>query len=256
MNVGDLEDAFFSFIDWCTAESDDTRVTFSEESPVSVSIKAEIIKEHLIGDWQNIQAKLTNLKSEIGTYKATLLKYVVGVDDKHMLDTICETTSLALSCLQVDHNPGFEEGFEHVDFEARIATCANNLQCVDELHVEGAGGADNEENRRLYQCAYYLIHTIRDLLDVMTRLLGYQSNKNNLADRFIHRPFFFQVPYSPQEVIDIRQARDDLKNVIEQVNQKQDALNRALHKQISIDECSNESVYSDDSFARATPHTP
>lgn len=247
MNAGDLEDAFFSFIDWCTAEADHTSVASSEKS--SVSVKAEIIKEHLIGDWQNIQAKLTNLKSEIDTHKVTLLKYVVGVDDKHLLDTICDTTSRALSFLQVERNSDFNEGFECVDFEERIEACTNNLQCVDELHVEGAGGTDNEENRRLYQCAYYLIHTIRDLLDVITRLLGYQSNKNNLADRFIHRPFFFQVPCSPQEVIDIRQARDDLKNVIEQVIQKQEALNCALHKPVTIDDCSNESVYSDNSFA-------
>jgi|GEM_PF-2490177 len=259
MNVGDLEDAFFSFIDWCSAESLNTSEASSEQSSVlaPASVKDEIIREYLIGDWQNVQAQLTELKSRIGTHKEALLKYVVGVDDQHMLDTICETTSQSLSFLldDEDENPGFKEGLEQTDLEARISTCTDNLQHVEGLHVEGSGGAEHEEDIRLYQLAHYLIHTIRDLLDVMTRLFGYQSKRNNMAETVIHRPFFFQVPCSPQELINIRQARDDLKDVLEQVNQKQEALDSALHKQIYIDNGTDESVYSDDGVGSSTTYS-
>ncbi|MDF1683238.1 MAG: hypothetical protein P1U36_01130 [Legionellaceae bacterium] len=251
MDASYLEDAFFSFIDWCSAEADVASVGSSEES--SVSIKDQVIREHLIGDWQDVQTELKGLKAEISVRQARLSKYVVGVDDKHMLNAICETTSQSFSFLldDKDENPGFKKGLDHAALEERIKTGTDNLQHVEGLQVEGSGGVGPEENIRLYQLAYYLIHTTRDLLDVMTCLCGYQSKKNSLAESFMHRPFFFQTPCSPQEIIDIRKARDDLKEVIEQVNQKQDALNRALHPEVYVGDDSG-SIYSDDSFTRTT----
>ena len=258
MDASYLEDTFFSILEWCTAEAEVASVSSSEESSESsfssISTTNEILRRHLIGESQEVQAELKLLKSKITTHKATLLKYVVGVDDKHMLDAICESTSLSLSFLLNDENenPEFKYGLDHAALEERIKTCTDNLQDVEGLQVEGSGGVEPEENIRLYQLAYYLIHTIRDLLDVMTRLFGYQSKKNSLAETVIHRPFFFQVPCSPQEVIDIRQARDDLKSVIEQVNDKQKALDNDLQNRLYKDHGSDESDYSDDSMSRST----
>ncbi len=223
MDPAAIEDALSSLWDWFTAETDDSRVNFSGSDLVAraepISNQDKIIREYLIDGYKNVQKELAGLRADIEKHQETLSKYVVGIDDKRLLTEICDSTLESLSFLQVDEKSAkYQACFHDEQLKLRSEICTGHLQSVEDLQVEGAGGAEHEENISLYQCAHYLIHKVRDLLDVITRLLGFQSKKNSLAETVIYRPFFFQTPCSPQEVIEIRQARDDLKDAIDQVS--------------------------------------
>lgn len=258
MNVSDLEDGVFSCFEWILGHldgPDDANIDLPEEVFVSEyeSEKDRIIRQHLIGEYHDVQAKLTELKAELGANQAKLLNYVVGADAQHLLDILCAKTSVSLLFLNAEQNPGFRQGFGQDDFNVRIAECEQSLLQIDDLPVEGAGGVEQEEGLSwYYPWAYNVIHAIRALLDRVTRLCGYQRSKNTWAEAILHRPFFFQVPCSPEEKLEIIQVKDELKKIIKYVNQKQDALNRALYTQVNSHDDGDSSVHSEDTaFALA-----